>query len=102
MENKEAIVLLKSIVVPPDIEIATKTKKFYDALDVAIAALEKRTPKRDMQKNQYNHNLFSVRCPSCSAHLGTYNKRLNQFTYTHFEWCPYCGQAIDWSEPNTE
>lgn len=101
MENREAINLLNEIKQMDD-SMYAYNPAYMEAIDLAICALEKRTPKRNLQKNQYNDNLFSVRCPSCSAHLGTYNKRLNTFTYAHSEYCPDCGQAIDWRKPCTK
>ena len=97
MTEREAIKYLTLHCLP-----ANESTNLHKAVMLAISALEKRTPKRNLQKSQYNDNLFSVRCPSCSAHLGTYNKRLNTFTYAHSKYCPDCGQAIDWSEPYTE
>ena len=57
-------------------------------LDIAIAALEKQIPKRKLEKDQYNENLFTLRCPTCGTLIGNYNKRLKSYSYSVYE--NYC------------
>lgn len=47
------------------------------ALDMAIEALEKQIPKKKKKRNE---------CPECG------------YSYAFEEYCPYCGQALDWSD----
>ena len=96
MDNKEAIELLKGVVTYADTE-------YKKALTLAIAALEKQIPKRKLEKNPYNERLFGLRCPSCGERVGNYNGRLNTFSHMALiNYCPKCGQAIDFSKPQQE
>lgn len=47
------------------------------AIDMAIEALEKQIPKKKKKRNE---------CPECG------------YSYAFEEFCPYCGQALDWSD----
>lgn len=74
-----------------------------EAMVLAIAALEKQIPKRKLEKSPYNENLFGLRCPSCGERVGNYNGRLNTFSHMALiNYCPKCGQAIDFSKPQRE
>jgi len=60
-----------------------------EAMEVAIQALEKQVPKKPIDI----HNrvpLIVIYCPECEQGLtDEYGGR--------YEYCPDCGQAIDWS-----
>ena len=74
-----------------------------EAMQMAIHALEKQIPKRKLEKDKYNENLFTLRCPTCGALICNYNKRLGRYSYMVAEnYCYICGQAIDFSEPYQE
>lgn len=51
-------------------------RKLMLALNMAIEALKKQIPKKKKKRNE---------CPECG------------YSYAFEEYCPYCGQAIDWS-----
>lgn len=84
-------------------EYNTSAEEEKEAMQMAIAALEKQIPKRNLEKCQYNENLFTLRCPTCGALIGNYNKRLERYSYMVAEnYCYICGQAIEFSEPQQE
>lgn len=58
--------------------------RHYEALDIAIKALEKHIPKKPLPDNKYYGN---GKCPKCGAIFLTKS--------THY--CGNCGQALDWS-----
>ena len=67
---------------------------YYDAVDMAVSALEKQIPKKpeDLRpiKNAAGY-IFSRsgKCPCCGEIID----------YYYNSWvCDFCGQAIDWSE----
>ena len=96
MEIKEAIRLLSSVSQYAD-------KVYREALILAIAALEKQIPKQRFEKDQDNEDVFTLRCPTCGAEIGIYNKRLDRFGYmVKKNYCYICGQAIDFSKPREE
>lgn len=45
-------------------------------------------------ETRYSPSEFEVYCPSCEMTLNITDE------YTEFEYCPYCGQAIDWGKKN--
>jgi hypothetical protein len=96
MTNREAIEVLQR-------NISGCDYKLSEAVTMAISALEKQIPKRKLEKDQYNENLFTLRCPTCGALICNYNERLDRFSYMVKEnYCYICGQAIDFSEPQQE
>jgi hypothetical protein len=101
MDNKETITTLNAIKFMLDNDQYSDDVEL--ALDTAIAALEKQIPKRKLGKDQYNENLFTIRCPTCGELIGNYNKRLDRFSYmVKKNYCYICGQAIDFSKPQQE
>ena len=83
MENREAIA---------NIEYARKwlgsESDFSDeALDMAISALEKQQKKPAKAKFNKRYNKFVYFCPVCGEVTGNY------------DFCPECGQAIDYDNP---
>lgn len=76
MENREAAIEWFSMLK----EKFVKTE-YEGYLDLAISALEKQIPKRKLEKDPDNENLFTLRCPTCGALIGNYNKRLDRFSY---------------------
>ena len=104
MENREAIEALRDLLyTTQDYPLLDGMTMFGEALNMAIAALEKQIPKRKLEKDQYNENLFTLRCPTCGTLIGNYNKRLKSYSYSVYEnYCYICGQAIDFSEPQQE
>ncbi len=58
-----------------------------NAMEVAIQALEKQTPKKP--KEDFN-SVLRYKCPNC-----------NSFVMSDFPLiCIKCGQALDWSDEN--
>jgi hypothetical protein len=98
MDNREAAIEWFSMLK----EKFVKTE-YEGYLDMAISALEKQIPKRKLEKDQYNKNLFTIRCPTCGELIGNYNKRLDRFSYmVKKNYCYICGQSIDFSKPQLE
>ena len=61
-------------------------------LKVCAEALEKQIPKNPRFEGDWYVNGELVYdtwvCPSCNEEY--------EADYDHYEYCPYCGQAIDW------
>lgn len=62
----------------------TSYSEYVEALDIAIAAVEKQTPKKPIGSMK----VFS-KCPVCKNEL-----------YEEQKHCEECGQALDWSDNN--
>lgn len=62
--------------------------------ETAINALEKQIPKKpDLEGDGYadGHLVYDTWiCPCCEKHY--------EVDYDDYDYCPNCGQAIDWSE----
>lgn len=69
-----------------------------EACAVAIAALEKQIPKKpyiqQIEVDYYEHDCYE--CPNCDSFLG-YISECKEEHY-QYNYCPECGQHIDWSE----
>lgn len=66
-----------------------------EALDTAIEALEKQLPKKpNFEGDEYAPNGTFVydtwECPNCGE--------CYEVDYDDYDYCPKCGQKIDWSE----
>lgn len=59
--------------------------KDLEAYGLAIEALEKQIPKKFSEFD-------SVWCPNCGKNVFDLSNDCS------FNYCPYCGQALDWSE----
>lgn len=64
------------------------------ACNMAIQALEKQIPKKpNLEGDGYADGLLVYDtwiCPCCEKHY--------EVDYDEYDYCPNCGQAIDWSE----
>lgn len=89
--EKNAISILNS---------ARPRKGSYDrlqsAFDMAIKALKKQIPKQPYYSGDgyWNGELVydTWECPNCSKSY--------EVDYDDFDYCPNCGQKIDWSKSN--
>lgn len=91
MTPQEAIERIKIIL--KNCEFTRADKK---SLKTAISALEKQIPKKpDYEGDGYDDegNLIydTWICPNCGC-------KDYEVDYDHYDYCPNCGQAIDWSE----
>jgi hypothetical protein len=103
MNNREAIKIISNYEVNGCGYCHQGGSEVADAFNLAISALEKQIPKRKLGKDQYNENLFTIRCPTCGALICNYNERLDRFSYmVKKNYCYICGQAIDFSKPQQE
>ena len=66
-----------------------------EAMDMAIKALEKQIPKKPYIQ-QDNRNNDCLECPFCDSFIG-YECDCRDEHY-QIDYCPNCGQAIDWSD----
>lgn len=69
-------------------KISITNAEFVDAIQVAIEALEKQTPKKPIGDGIYRY------CPVCSRDVGY----IDALAEAKLKYCNDCGQAIDWSE----
>lgn len=82
MTGKNAIGLVKSCglnIDPPDI--------YEQCENLIIAALEKQIPKKP----------FIFKCPNCQSD-NVCVRQDGGFSETKFDYCPDCGQALDWGD----
>ena len=72
------------------------------AQEIAVDAMEKQIPKKPiMIQSRHNENLWYLYCPSCKNWMGLWNSRLKRgdmHNISNGSICPYCGQAVDFSE----
>lgn len=69
------------------------------AFNMAISALDKQIPKKpDIEGDGYGPDGNLVYdtwiCPTCGISY--------EIDYDDYDYCPACGQAIDWSEANED
>lgn len=67
----------------------TIDKQLLDVCNIAISAIEKQIPKKVEHLEDYPTDRD---CPNCFSNLASYDKTIQH--------CPYCGQALDWSDNN--
>lgn len=93
MTSKEAIKILQSqLHLDCKADLAIKE---LEARIVAIEALEKQIPKKPYIQQDDRSN-DCMECPSCDSFIGyEYDCRDEHY---QINYCPNCGQAIDWSE----
>lgn len=67
---------------------------FHEALDMAIEALERLIPQKPtIWGDGYADGVLIYDmwdCPNC--------EKSYEIDYDHYDHCPNCGQAIDWSD----
>ena len=63
-----------------------------NAREKAIEALEKQIPKKIRKEHYYFGTLYV--CPECRMSFGARDVALDK----RYKGCPYCLQAIDWSD----
>lgn len=69
--------------------------KFSNAINKAISALEKQIPKKpDYEGDGFDEDGYLIYdtwiCPNCGKHY--------EVDYDDYNFCPECGQALDWSD----
>ena len=72
--------------------------KEISAIEMAMEALEKQIPKKPYLEGDGYADGYLVYdtwiCPHCEKHY--------EVDYDDYDYCPNCGQKIDWSEQNDE
>lgn len=61
-----------------------------EALDMAIADMEKQIPKKPLDIVTEDNEFICMICPSCQEIAVEFDDK----------YCRRCGQALDWSEEN--
>ena len=93
MDGKQAIEIFESRLEISDYE--KQIPEYYQAMRMAVGALEKQIPK----KPTYDGDGYAPDgtfvwdewlCPCCGTRY--------EVDYDEYDFCPNCGQAIDWSE----
>lgn len=88
MTENRAIAIIEST------NFSTNSLDVMEAIETAKAALEKQIPKSpDYEGDGYSNGELVYDtwvCPCCGQ---TY-----EVDYDDYEYCPYCGQHIDWSD----
>lgn len=62
--------------------------KWGESLDTIHELVEKATPKKAEQTKYAPYHTF---CSACGG-----------LVFDNFDYCPKCGQALDWSEENVD
>lgn len=74
-------------------DIVQNVEDLNNAYDVAINTLEKQIPKKpNLEGDGYADGYLVYDtwiCPYCEKHY--------EVDYDNYDFCPNCGQAIDWS-----
>lgn len=105
MEPSKAIDGLKNLRLFMELEDKQNEIKFakdnYEAITLAIKALEKQIPRKPRKTDSYRgvlKRVYAYVCPTCgNACLEKYmNERQNAV------FCWNCGQKLDWSEESEE
>lgn len=84
--TNEAIKILKE-----ERDWAQQLSYVNKALDAAIEALEKQIPTKPRQIMEKGAFKVGFECGNCGTTFGYVSKRFTKC-------CPFCGQALDWSE----
>lgn len=88
MTENRAIKIIEST------NFSTNSPDVMEAIEMAKVALEKQIPKSpDYEGDGYSNGELVYDtwvCPCCGQ---TY-----EVDYDDYEYCPYCGQHIDWSD----
>lgn len=63
------------------------------AFEMAIKALEKQIPKRAISTY-----IGDYKCPTCENYIEITDDDLYVYKIEPPEYCPNCGQALDWGE----
>lgn len=98
MTEREAIKILN-----PDRDVVWKAydgkdmERCNEACRVACVALAKQIPKKpDYEGDGYDEDGYLIYdtwiCPNCGEHY--------EVDYDDYDFCPKCGQALDWSDEN--
>lgn len=95
MKSKEAIETIKIAIAEVEWNYPMD---YVVAFETAIEALEKQIPtSMDVEGDGYADGVMIYDtwiCPRCGKHY--------ELEYDYYDYCPNCGQALDWSEDNEE
>lgn len=91
MTNEEAIELLQNVA-----WLGSDNGTYvYEALEMAIKALEKQIPKKAVKSNMFHEIGF---CPNCNEPIRSRTCFKSTVGKIYISWCSECGQAVDWRE----
>ena len=93
MTTEEAIKILNDTPVEISSGSKTTTREYSQMLHLAENALEKQIPKKPKGVTDPMFGDVTLSCPRCD------NINLaHPFGCKGYDYCPGCGQALDWSE----
>lgn len=95
--DKEAIKQLASLIINSQLfhqDEGDIWEKDIEALRIAIEALKKVGKKSYLQQDEQGNDCLE--CPNCDSFIG-YSYDCKDEHY-QINYCPYCGQRIDWEE----
>lgn len=72
---------------------------YVTALNIAISALQMRTPHKPKRVNHYE-KMFCYKCPFCGARICYVDNKEMLIAGNRTFCCEHCGQALDWSKNN--
>lgn len=81
--------------IPEYLGLKEKTDEQIEERQTAIEALEKQLPKKIYEKQQKYSQ--ACRCPKCKNTM-IFKDETGYFCGIRYEFCPSCGQRLDWSE----
>ena len=93
MTREEAIRLLGVIDTICTMRIDDYGEREHNAIQMAIADMEKQIPKKLIKKWDYtrgNHDFHRWTCSKCERDIEDIS--------ADYEYCPYCGQKLDWGD----
>ena len=92
MTEQEAIKIFKDRLELTDYR--KQVPEYYKAMELAVKALEKQIPKKPTEE-QIDFEEFVCICPTCKY---TCEYGFEDFRDRKYEYCPMCGQKLDWGE----
>lgn len=100
MTSDEAIKQLASLIINSQLfhqDEGDIWEKDIEALKIAIKAVEKQIPKKPITTADGCNN-DCLECPNCDSFIG-YKTDCEDEHY-QVNYCPNCGQMLDWGEEN--
>lgn len=99
MTNQEIIEIITNVILTEKMKVVAK----YKALSIVQKAVKKQIPKKVIEQTEEVREFIDYDCPCCKTILQQCIKperklRFHGRTNCKYKHCPYCGQALDWSD----
>lgn len=85
-----------------ELEITVEEYEQIGTTDECRAAREKMKPKKIILNSEPDREYEDYICPSCKDILQQRRKGATAILIYHFKHCPNCGQALDWTESESD